>query len=99
MPDGRVPWRGDAVADKNTAARASVTDWKSHAASLATANLELAQSPKPEANHHICMIIGYNEATQEIAVSDSWGARFERRWVPLPVANWAAAGGIFMILP
>jgi hypothetical protein len=89
----------NAVVDKNTAARATVTDWKSHAASLATANLELAQSPKPEANHHICMIIGYNEATQEIAVSDSWGARFERRWVPLSVANWAAAGGIFMILP
>ncbi len=89
----------NAVADKNTAARASVTDWKAHTASLATANLELAKSPKPEENHHICMIIGYNEATQEIAVSDSWGARFERRWVPVAVADWASAGGIFMILP
>jgi hypothetical protein len=45
------------------------------------------------------MIIGYNEATQEIAVSDSWGPSFERRWVPISVANWASNGGIFMILP
>ena len=45
------------------------------------------------------MIIGYNEATQELAVSDSWGARFELRWVPLSVANWANNGSIVMILP
>jgi hypothetical protein len=45
------------------------------------------------------MIIGYNETTQEIAVSDSWGARFERRWVPVAVADWVSTGNIFMILP
>lgn len=45
------------------------------------------------------MIIGYNEATREIAVSDSWGQRFELRWVPVAVADWAGTGGIFMILP
>ncbi len=87
------------IADKNTAARASVTDWKAHATEIAAAHADLAKAAKPDANHHICMIIGYNEATQEIAVSDSWGTRFERRWVPLPVADWASAGSIFMILP
>ena len=45
------------------------------------------------------MIVGYNEATNELAVSDSWGPSFERRWVPVPVANWASQGGLFMILP
>jgi hypothetical protein len=45
------------------------------------------------------MIVGYNEATNELAVSDSWGASYERRWVPAPVANWASSGGLFMILP
>jgi hypothetical protein len=45
------------------------------------------------------MIIGYNEKTNELAVSDSWGARFELRWVPVPVAAWASNGGFFMILP
>ena len=89
----------NAIADKNTAARATVTDWKAYATQIAAASLELTASPKPSDNRHICMIIGYNEATQEVAVSDSWGARFERRWVPVSVANWAASGGIFMILP
>ncbi len=87
------------MTDKNTAARATVKDWKAHAAALATSTASLAETAKPDANHHICLIIGYNEATQEIAVSDSWGARFERRWVPLAAADWASAGGIFMILP
>jgi hypothetical protein len=87
------------IADKNTATRASVTDWKAHAATLATSTASLAETAKPEANYHICLITGYNEATQEIAVSDSWGPRFERRWVPLAAANWVSMGGIFMILP
>jgi len=87
------------IADKNTAARAKVTDWKTYATEITTASAELAKSPKPEAQYHLCMIIGYNEATQEIAVSDSWGPSFERRWVPISVANWASNGGIFMILP
>ncbi len=87
------------IADKNTAMRKTVKDWKAYAGEIATASASLAKSPKPEANHHICMIVGYNEATQELAVSDSWGPSFERRWVPVPVANWASMGGIFMILP
>lgn len=89
----------NAVADKNTAGRDKITDWKAHTTAIATANVDLVKSPKPDDKHHICMIIGYNEATQELAVSDSWGARFERRWVPLAVADWASSGRIFMILP
>ncbi len=87
------------AADENTAARAKVTDWAAHAAKLATDYAKLAESEKPADNHHLCMIIGYNEATGEIAVSDSWGARFELRWVPLTVANWASNGSLVMILP
>ena len=29
------------------------------------------------------MIIGYNKATNEIAVSDSWGPSYAERWVPV----------------
>jgi hypothetical protein len=87
------------IADKNTSTRSKVTDWKTYATDIAAASAGLAKSPKPEAQYHLCMIIGYNEATQEIAVSDSWGPSFERRWVPISVANWASNGGIFMILP
>ena len=86
-------------ADKNTKARQSVTDWAAYTAQIAESAKPFAAKPKPEDRRHICMIIGYNEKTNELAVSDSWGASFEKRWVPLGVANWANAGHFFMILP
>jgi hypothetical protein len=87
------------IADENTAKRGSIVDWEAHGAEISASEADFAKRAKPETNRHICMIIGYNETTKEIAVSDSWGSRFERRWVPVPVANWVSAGGIFMILP
>lgn len=87
------------IANELTAKRATVSDWSTYAAETATKAAEVVASPKPDGNNHICMIVGYNETTGEIAVSDSWGARFERRWVPLAVADWASMGTIFMILP
>ena len=36
---------------------------------------------------HICLIIGYNKQTNEIAVSDSWGASYAERWVPADKAQ------------
>lgn len=86
-------------ADKNTDKRKSVTDWTAYATEIAETAQPFATREKPEDNRHICMIIGYNEKTNELAVSDSWGARFELRWVPLTVAKWANAGHFFMILP
>ncbi len=50
-----------------------------------------------ESNHHICMIVGYNEATGEIAVSDSWGPKYELRWVPIKVAQAVTTSGGFVI--
>jgi hypothetical protein len=35
---------------------------------------------------HICLIIGYNERAKEIAISDSWGPEFAKRWVPITEA-------------
>ena len=32
-------------------------------------------------NGHVCMVIGYNAATGEIAISDSWGPGYEERWL------------------
>lgn len=87
------------TADKNTLERAKVTDWQAFAGKIATENESLVKSPKPTANYHLCMIIGYNETTRELAVSDSWGPSFELRWVPLDVANWANNGSLVMILP
>jgi hypothetical protein len=30
---------------------------------------------------HVCMIVGYNKETEELAVSDSFGPEFAERWV------------------
>ncbi|HEY5621651.1 MAG TPA: C39 family peptidase, partial [Pontiella sp.] len=32
---------------------------------------------------HICLIVGYNKRTGEIAISDSWGPAYAERWVPV----------------
>ncbi|MGB6219617.1 C39 family peptidase [Haloferula sp.] len=89
----------NSVATKNTQRRKKVTDWSDWAATIAEETAELVESEQVQANHHICMIVGYNEATGELAVSDSWGPSYERRWVPLGLANWVSQGGLFMILP
>lgn len=87
------------VANRNTGERKSVTDWEAWAAKVLAQGVEVSKKASPSENHHICMIVGYNEKTGELAVSDSWGASYERRWVPVKVANWASSGGLFMILP
>jgi hypothetical protein len=87
------------IANENTEERANAADLKEHAASMENAVAAIVAKDKPDDRHHLCMIIGYNETTGEIAVSDSWGPKFEKRWVPLPVINWVHQGDIFMILP
>jgi hypothetical protein len=87
------------IANKNTKLRKEVTDWSAWGATIAEESEPIIKIPRVEANHHICMIVGYNEATEELAVSDSWGASYERRWVPLGIADWVSQGGLFMILP
>lgn len=87
------------AANENTAIRKSVTDWSAYAKEIAVSAAAISKQDKPDDAHHICMIVGYNEATNEFAMSDSWGPSYERRWVPVDVANWVSQGGIFMILP
>jgi hypothetical protein len=36
---------------------------------------------------HLCLIIGYNAATREIAFTDSWGKEFALEWVTEKEAN------------
>ncbi|MFZ4773985.1 MAG: hypothetical protein ACOYM3_01390 [Terrimicrobiaceae bacterium] len=46
---------------------------------------------------HMCMIIGYNEKTGEIAVTDSWGPRFAERWMTEEEANAVSQGQLMAI--
>jgi hypothetical protein len=71
------------LADANTAARRDATGaapWKPSPAELA------AIRPDPD-TAHACLIVGYNRATNELAVSDSWGPRFQERWIPAAAAQ------------
>jgi len=85
------------LADENTAGRAAGD--AAFRTSMDAKAAEFKDRDKPNENGHVCMIIGYNEKTEELAVSDSWGTRFELRWVPVGVADWASNGKLFMILP
>lgn len=67
--------------------RAGVSDWKGYAQKIAAEAKKNAPHLETQASYHICMIIGYNEATNEIAVSDSWGKRYTIRWVHVDEAE------------
>ena len=41
---------------------------------------------------HMCMIIGYNPETEELAISDSWGPEYAERWITLEEANAISQG-------
>ena len=49
---------------------------------------------------HMCLIIGYNEKTDEIAVSNSWGDHeIPPSWVPLKIARKVSQGRTFVLMP
>ena len=51
-------------------------------------------------NGHMCLIIGYNELTEEIAVSNSWGDHeISPSWVPLRVAVRVSQGSTVVLMP
>ena len=55
-----------------------ITEWKKV---LAEARKEVRKFRPQRDSGHVCMIIGYNKQTGEIAISDSWGAAFAERWI------------------
>lgn len=88
----------NAIANQRTRERHNVKDWDAYTIKIAAeaeANAEKMKDNK--SNFHVCMIIGYNEKTQELAVSDSWGARYEIRWVHINEAAAVSNGSGFAI--
>jgi predicted peroxiredoxin len=86
------------IANKRTKERSSISDFSKWKEEIA----EEAESEAPgmeniESNHHICMILGYNNTTNEIAVSDSWGKRYELRWIHIDIAKAVTSRGGFVI--
>ena len=46
---------------------------------------------------HLCLITGYNEATGELALSDSWGPAFRERWVTEEEAQEVSQNSFYVI--
>jgi len=60
-------------------------------------NNDSGQAEDTGAGGHICLIIGYNKQTNEIAISDSWGPRFAERWVKASDAQRVSYGSMNVI--
>jgi hypothetical protein len=76
-----------------TKERAQMSDpkaWKDQLADARKAAKKIKNNPL---NGHVRMIIGYNEATGEIAFSDSWGAHSTERWMTQEEAQAISQGG------
>ena len=86
------------IANARTKERASVEDFAQWATDIASEASKVTDSMETnESNHHICLIVGYNETTNELAVSDSWGPRYELRWIHIDIAKAVTSRGGFVI--
>lgn len=48
-------------------------------------------------NAHVCLIIGYNKNTDELAISDSWGPQYAERWIAVDEAEAISQNGLYVI--
>ena len=85
------------LANSRTKERQGMSDalaWKKK-----LADARKGQKPlQPNRNEgHVCMIIGYNKETGEVAVSDSWGPAFEERWILGVEATQVSQGTVTVI--
>jgi hypothetical protein len=53
--------------------------------------------PRTNTEAHMCMIIGYNKTTKEIATSDSWGPGHEEKWYTLEEAQAVSLNEYYVI--
>ena len=85
------------IANARTSSRRSVKDWSAYATKIAASATKNAPKLRAKGNYHIFMIIGYNEATNEVAVSDSWGKRYSIRWIHVDEAEAVSNRNGFVI--
>ncbi len=85
------------IANRRTKQRSKVEDFDQWAQEVAAEAEIKTQLLNKQSNHHICMIVGYNEKTNELAISDSWGASYELRWVHIDIAKAVTNYGGFVI--
>jgi hypothetical protein len=64
-----------------TQQRNKISDLAAYTQELTALRKKLPKKPMQNDYGHMRMITGYNETTGEIAISDSWGAYAEERWM------------------
>jgi len=89
----------NAAADERLRRRKDMGDPASWSAGLEGARKDAKKWHKDRESGHICMIIGYNKQTGELAVSDSWGPQFAERWVTAEEAKVVSQDAFYLILP
>lgn len=77
--------------------RAAVTNWDDYQEMLRPWRAAARRINSRDGGAHLCMIVGYNEQTKEIAISDSWGPEYAERWITEEEANAISNGGLFII--
>ncbi len=85
------------IANTRTVERREITAWDQYAEKITKEAEENVKQLRLEENHHLCLIIGYNEETGEVAVSDSWGKRYTCRWVHYLEADAVSSGDCYAI--
>ena len=80
-----------------TKARMKATDSKQWKKDLSALLKKSPKLKKDEDYSHICLIVGYNDDTGELAVSDSWGPEYELRWISEDEAQDISQGALFVI--
>jgi len=84
-------------ANQRTRDRRNVTDWNAWKQNLQTSAKSTANRLPTNVDAHVCLIIGYNRNTGEVAISDSWGPGYQERWITQEEAMAASMGAISVI--
>ncbi|WP_309386295.1 C39 family peptidase [Cerasicoccus frondis] len=85
------------LANANTVKRTQIEDIKAWKDSLKNTVREIKELRPDYETAHICMIIGYNAETDEVAISDSWGPQYQERWAPAELAENISQGGFYIV--
>jgi len=90
-------WFNDTANRRTAMRRSSQSDlWKKI---IEKADEKINSLPHPQRgeNLHICIIHGFNKITEEIAFTDSWGPRFNERWISVKEAEHFSSGRCWVI--
>ena len=83
--------------DERMARRVAMTNWDAWKNQFLPSFKNTVPLQRDPQYGHICLIIGYNEKTREIAISDSWGQATTERWMTEDEARQIKSSAISVI--